>query len=412
MNRRTFNRLLGGILCTAPFGIPVLRATPIETVKVGILHSLSGTMSISEQVLKDVALMTIGEINKSGGVLGKYLDPVVLDPASNWDAFERKADKLLNEFQVAAIFGCWTSVSRKRVLPVVEKNNGLLFYPVQYEGQEQSSNIFYTGATPNQQAIPSVNYFLKELGFKKFILLGTDYVYPRTANKILRAYLNSEGINDASILEKYTPFSHRQYQSIIEQIERFSKDEKTLVVSTINGDSNLAFYEQLYNQGLDADRLPVLAFSIGEFELSQMDTKYTEGHYAAWNYFMSLNNERNSDFINRWRVFLQDRIGIRQDNIVVNDPMEATYLGIHIWKQAVEKAKSFEVDKVIPAVGGVEMDALSGYRVRMDDENHHLHKPAMLGKITKNGQFEIVWNSDGLVQPNPWNRYISDRLQS
>lgn len=396
----------------APFGVPVLRASPDETVKVGILHSLSGTMSISEQALKDVALMTIGEINKSGGVLGKYLDPIVLDPASNWDAFERKADMLLNEFQVAAIFGCWTSVSRKRVLPVVEKNNGLLFYPVQYEGQEQSPNIFYTGATPNQQAIPSVNYFLKELGFTKYVLLGTDYVYPRTANKILRAYLNSEGINDASILEKYTPFSHQQYQGIIEQIERFSRDEKTLVVSTINGDSNLAFYEQLYKQGLDSERLPVLAFSIGEFELSKMDTKYTLGHYAAWNYFMSLNNQRNSDFINRWKTFLQGRVGVRQDSAIVNDPMEATYLGINIWKQAVEKAQSFEVDKVIPAVSGLEIDALSGYQVRMDVENHHLHKPSMLGKINKSGQFDLVWKSDGLIPPNPWNKFISDEASS
>lgn len=412
MKRRTFNRLLGGVLCMAPFGIPVLRANTEETVKVGILHSLSGTMSISEQVLKDVALMTIGEINKSGGVLGKYLEPIVLDPASNWDAFERKADILLNKFHVAAIFGCWTSVSRKRVLPVVEKNNGLLFYPVQYEGQEQSPNIFYTGATPNQQAIPSVNYFLKELGFTKYVLLGTDYVYPRTANKILRAYLNSEGINDASILEKYTPFSHQQYQGIIEQIERFSRDEKTLVVSTINGDSNLAFYEQLYKQGLDSERLPVLAFSIGEFELSQMDTKYTMGHYAAWNYFMSTNYQRNSDFINRWKTFLQGRVGVRQDSAIVNDPMEATYLGINIWKQAVEKARSFEVDKVIPAVSGLEIDALSGYQVRMDVENHHLHKPSMLGKINKSGQFDLVWKSDGLIPPNPWNKFISDEASS
>jgi urea transport system substrate-binding protein len=407
MRRRDFNRLLGTLLCASPLGILPTRADSIETVKVGILHSLSGTMAISEQILKDTALMTIGQINLNGGILGKYLDPVVLDPASNWDAFAAKADMLLEKYDTAAIFGCWTSVSRKRVLPIVEERNGLLFYPVQYEGQEQSDNIFYTGATPNQQAIPSVRYFLEELGYKRFVLLGTDYVYPRTANKILRGFLNQNGINDKDILEEYTPFSFQHYGDIIARIKDFSQAEKTLVVSTINGDSNLAFYEQLYGAGLSSEQLPVLAFSIGEAELTQIKPKHVSGHYAAWNYFMSVDNLRNQNFIENWRLFLRDRLGVRQDFAIVNDPMEATYLGIHLWKQAVEKAGSFDVDRVKTAMAGQEIDGLSGYRLKMDENNHHLHKPAMLGRIKPDRQFEVVWQSDGLVPPEPWSPFIN-----
>ncbi|MFN7609251.1 MAG: urea ABC transporter substrate-binding protein, partial [Ralstonia sp.] len=313
-----------------------------EPIKVGVLHSLSGTMAISETSLKDVALMTIDEINKSGGVLGRKLEPVVVDPASNWPLFAEKARGLLTQDKVAVTFGCWTSVSRKSVLPVYEELNGLLFYPVQYEGEEMSKNVFYTGAAPNQQAIPAVEYLMSKEGggAKRFFLLGTDYVYPRTTNKILRAFLHGKGVKDSDIEEVYTPFGHSDYQTIVANIKKFAQGGKTAVVSTINGDSNVPFYKELGNAGLKAKDVPVVAFSVGEEELRGVDTKPLVGHLAAWNYFMSVKNTENEAFIKKFRDYAKAKNLPNADKVVTNDPMEATYVGIHMWKQAVEQAKT------------------------------------------------------------------------
>ena len=323
---------------------PRAGAQAADTIKVGVLHSLSGTMAISETVLKDTALMTIDEINAKGGVLGKQLEPVVVDPASNWPLFAEKARQLITQDKVAVIFGCWTSVSRKSVLPVFEELNSLLFYPVQYEGEELSKNVFYTGAAPNQQAIPAVEYLMTKDGgsAKRFVLLGTDYVYPRTTNKILRAFLHSKGVADADIMEEYTPFGHSDYQTIIAKIKKFSSEgKKTAVVSTINGDSNVPFYKELGNQGLKATDVPVVAFSVGEEELRGVDTKPLVGHLAAWNYFMSIKNPTNTAFIKEWSDYAKkNNLPGDKDKPLTNDPMEATYIGIHMWAQAVEKAKS------------------------------------------------------------------------
>ncbi|TNF59940.1 MAG: urea ABC transporter substrate-binding protein, partial [Burkholderiales bacterium] len=345
-------------------GLAVLPAHAQETIKVGVLHSLSGTMAISETVLKDTVLMAIEEINAKGGVMGKKLEPVVVDPASNWPLFAERARQLLTQDKVAVVFGCWTSVSRKSVLPVFEELNGLLFYPVQYEGEELSKNVFYTGAAPNQQAIPAVEYLLSKDGgsAKRFVLLGTDYVYPRTTNKILRAFLKSKGIPDSDIMEEYTPFGHSDYQSIIAKIKQFSSQgKKTAVVSTINGDSNVPFYKELGNAGLKATDVPVVAFSVGEEELRGVDTKPLEGHLAAWNYFMSLKNPANDEFTRKWATYAKAKnIPGHKDKPLTNDPMEATYIGINMWKQAVEKAKSTDVDKVIAAMAGQTFRAPSG----------------------------------------------------
>ena len=352
MNRRKLLKLTIITTCLALSSIPSLvRAESSEPIKVGVLHSLSGTMAISETSLKDVALMTIEEINKSGGVMGRKLEPIVVDPASNWPLFAEKARQLLSQDKVAVVFGCWTSVSRKSVLPVFEELNGLLFYPVQYEGEEMQKNVFYTGAAPNQQAIPAVEYLMSKEGgaAKRFFLLGTDYVYPRTTNKILRAFLHSKGVKDADINEIYTPFGHADYQTIVADIKKFSQGGKTAVVSTINGDSNVPFYKELGNQGLKANDVPVVAFSVGEEELRGIDTKPLVGNLAAWNYFMSLKNPINDAFRKEWLAYVQEHNLPGGDKRVTNDPMEATYVGIHIWKQAVEKAGSTDVDKVIAA---------------------------------------------------------------
>ena len=380
-----------------------------EPIKVGILHSLSGTMAISETSLKDVALMTIDEINKSGGVLGRKLEPVVVDPASNWPLFAEKARGLLTQDKVAVTFGCWTSVSRKSVLPVYEELNGLLFYPVQYEGEEMSKNVFYTGAAPNQQAIPAVEYLMSKEGggAKRWVLLGTDYVYPRTTNKILRAYLQSKGVKDSDIDEKYTPFGHSDYQTIVADIKKFSSGGKTAVVSTINGDSNVPFYKELGNAGLKAKDVPVVAFSVGEEELRGVDTKPLVGHLAAWNYFMSVNNPANDAFKKKWAAYAKAKKLPGADKPLTNDPMEATYIGIYMWKQAVEKAKTFDVDKVIPAVGGQTFAAPSGFTVKMDEKNHHLHKPVLIGEVKADGQFNVVWKTKGPIKAQPWSPFIA-----
>jgi urea transport system substrate-binding protein len=399
---------LGAALAAAGFGSGSAFAQQ-KTVKVGVLHSLSGTMAISETVLKDVALMTFDEINAKGGVMGYKIEPVVVDPASNWPLFAEKARQLLTQDKVAVTFGCWTSVSRKSVLPVFEELNGLLFYPVQYEGEELSKNVFYTGAAPNQQAIPAVEYLMSKDGggAKRFVLLGTDYVYPRTTNKILRAFLKSKGVDDKDIDEKYTPFGHSDYQTIVADIKKFSAGGKTAVISTINGDSNVPFYKELGNQGLKATDVPVVAFSVGEEELRGVDTKPLVGHLAAWNYFMSIKNPVNSAFEKEWAGYAKKQKLAGADKPLTNDPMEATYIGIHMWKQAVEKAKSFDTDKVIAAMAGQTFKAPSGIVSKMDEKNHHLHKAVFIGEVKADGQFNVVWKTKGPVRAQPWSPFIA-----
>ncbi|WP_392431713.1 urea ABC transporter substrate-binding protein [Yersinia sp. HM-2024] len=380
-----------------------------DTIKVGILHSLSGTMAISETPLKDMALMSIDDINAHGGVLGKQLEPVIVDPASNWPLFAEKARQLLTQDKVAVVFGAWTSVSRKSVLPVFEELNGLLFYPVQYEGEEMSPNVFYTGAAPNQQAIPAVEYLLSDDGgaAKRFILLGTDYVYPRTTNKILRAFLHSKGIQDKDIEEVYTPFGYSDYQTIVSNIKKFSADGKTAVISTINGDSNVPFYKELANQGIKATDVPVIAFSVGEEELRGIDTKPLVGNLAAWNYFQSVDNPTNKKFVEQWKAYAKAHKLPNADTAVTNDPMEATWVGMHMWAQAVEKAKSTDVDKVRTAMAGQTYPAPSGFTLTMDKTNHHLHKPVMIGEIEADGQFNVVWQTDAPIRAQPWSPFIA-----
>ncbi|GGI17089.1 MAG: urea ABC transporter substrate-binding protein [Oxalicibacterium faecigallinarum] len=397
---------LGAFTLAASSWMP--SAFAADTIKVGILHSLSGTMAISETSLKDVALMAIEEINANGGVMGKKLEPVVVDPASNWPLFAERARQLISQDKVSVVFGCWTSVSRKSVLPVFKELNSLLFYPVQYEGEELEKNVFYTGAAPNQQAIPAVEYLMSKEGgeAKRFVLLGTDYVYPRTTNKILRAFLHSKGVKDSDIDEVYTPFGHSDYQTIVANIKRFSAGGKTAVISTINGDSNVPFYKELGNAGLKATDVPVVAFSVGEEELRGVDTKPLVGHLAAWNYFQSVKNPVNADFIKKWKAYAVAKKLPNASTVVTNDPMEATYVGIHMWKQAVEKAKSTDTDKVIAAMAGQTFKAPSGYTLKMDETNHHLHKPVMIGEIRANGQFNVVYKTKEPIRAQPWSPYI------
>src|SRR5512146_2260283 len=365
--RNCVKSIAAGAVISAVSLIPVQYAQAQDTIKVGVLHSLSGTMAISETVLKDVTLMTIDEINASGGVLGRKLEAVVVDPASNWPLFAEKARELIQSKGVSVVFGCWTSVSRKSVLPVFEELNGLLFYPVQYEGEESSFNVFYTGAAPNQQAIPAVEYLMSKEGgaAKRWVLLGTDYVYPRTTNKILRAFLKSKGVQDKDIDEKYTPFGHSDYQTIVADIKKFSAGGKTAVISTINGDSNVPFYKELGNQGLKATDVPVVAFSVGEEELRGVDAKPLVGHLAAWNYFMSLKNPENDSFKKKWAAYAKAKKLPGADKPLTNDPMEATYVGMWMWKQAVEKAKSTDTDKVVAAMAGQTFNAPDGFEVKM-----------------------------------------------
>jgi len=377
-----------------------MAASAADTIKVGVLHSLSGTMAISETTLKDTVLMMIEEQNKKGGVLGKQLEPVVVDPASNWPLFAEKMRGLLTQDKVDVTFGAWTSVSRKSVLPVVEELNGILFYPVQYEGEESSKNVFYTGASPNQQAIPAVDYLMNEVGVKRWVLAGTDYVYPRTTNKILKAYLKLKGVAEKDIMVNYTPFGHSDWQSIVSDIKKFgSTGMKTAVVSTINGDANVPFYKELGNQGIDAENIPVVAFSVGEEELSGLDTKPLVGHLAAWNYFQSAEADINEEFIASWKKFMKD------DKKVTNDPMEATYIGFSMWVKAVEKAGTTDVDAVLDAMIGVSVPNLTGgYATMMP--NHHLTKPVLIGEIQEDGQFETVWQTPDTVVGDAWSDYL------
>lgn len=375
-----------------------------DTIKVGILHSLSGTMAISETTLKDVVLMMVEEQNKKGGLLGKKLEPVVVDPASNWPLFAEKARELLQKEKVAVVFGCWTSVSRKSVLPVFEELNGILFYPVQYEGQESQRNVFYTGAAPNQQAIPAVDYLMSKDGgeVKRWVLAGTDYVYPRTTNKILEAYLIQKGVPKEDILINYTPFGHSDWQSIVADIKKFgSAGKKTAVVSTINGDANVPFYKELGNQGIKAKDIPVVAFSVGEEELAGIDTKPLVGHLAAWNYFQSVKDPTNAEFIKTWQAFTKN------PKRVTNDPMEASVIGFRMWVEAVKKAGTTDPDKVIDALIGIKVPNLSGGISEMLP-NHHITKPVLIGEIEDNGQFDVVWKTPGLVPGAAWSPILDD----
>ena len=371
-----------------------------DTIKVGVLHSLSGTMAISETTLKDTVLMLIEEQNKKGGILGKQLEPVVVDPASNWPLFAEKARELIEKEKVAVTFGCWTSVSRKSVLPVFEELNGLLFYPVQYEGEESSKNVFYTGAAPNQQAVPAVDYFMNELGVERWVLAGTDYVYPRTTNKILEQYLRDKGVAAEDIMINYTPFGHSDWQSIVSDIKKFgSAGKKTGVVSTINGDANVPFYKELGNQGISAEDIPVVAFSVGEEELSGIDTAPLVGHLAAWNYFMSVDSEENDAFIEKWQAF------VTSEDRVTNDPMEAHYIGFNMWVKAVEKAGTTDTDAVVTAMHGITYPNLTG-DIAVMFPNHHLSKPVLIGEIQDDGQFEVVWQTPGTVIGDAWSNYL------
>jgi urea transport system substrate-binding protein len=371
-----------------------------DTIKVGILHSLSGTMAISETTLKDTMVMLIEQQNAEGGLLGKMLEPVIVDPGSDWPLFAEKARELLEIEQVAAVFGCWTSVSRKSVLPVFEELNGLLFYPVQYEGEESSKNVFYTGAAPNQQAIPAVDYLMNEIGVERWVLAGTDYVYPRTTNKILEAYLKDKGVASSDILINYTPFGHSDWQSIISEIKRFgSAGKKTAVVSTINGDANVPFYIELGNQGISAEDIPVVAFSVGEEELSGIDTGPLVGHLAAWNYFMSIPSDTNDEFIDTWLDFIED------DDRVTNDPMEAHYIGFKMWVEAVKKAGTTDPEAVQEAIIGVSVPNLTGGIATMMP-NHHITKPVFIGEIQDDGQFSVVWETSGTVVGDAWSDFL------
>ena len=377
-------------------------ANAADTIKVGILHSLSGTMAISETTLKDAMLMLIDEQNKKGGLLGKQLEAVVVDPTSDWPLFAEKARELIAADKVSAVFGCWTSVSRKSVLPVFKELNSILFYPVQYEGEESERNVFYTGAAPNQQAIPAVDYLMKEEGVERWVLAGTDYVYPRTTNKILEAYLKAKGVAEEDIMINYTPFGHSDWQTIVSDIKTFgSAGKKTAVVSTINGDANVPFYKELGNQGIKAEDIPVVAFSVGEEELAGLDTTPLVGHLTAWNYFQSVDTEANAEFIAAWKAF------IGNDKRVTNDPMEAHYIGFNMWVKAVEAAGTTDPDAVIDAIVGVSVPNLSGgYSTMMP--NHHITKPVLIGEIQADGQMETVWETPGLVPGDAWSDFLTD----
>jgi urea transport system substrate-binding protein len=387
-----------GLLAAMP------QAKAADTIKIGILHSLSGTMAISETTLKDTMLFLIDEQNKKGGVLGKKLEAVVVDPASNWPLFAEKARQLITVDKVAVVFGCWTSVSRKSVLPVFEELNGILFYPVQYEGQESQRNVFYTGAAPNQQAIPAVDYLMSKDGgeVKRWVLAGTDYVYPRTTNKILEAYLKQKGVKQEDIMINYTPFGHSDWQSIVADIKKFgSAGKKTAVVSTINGDANVPFYKELGNQGIKAKDIPVVAFSVGEEELAGIDTKPLVGHLAAWNYFESVKNPANEKFIKDWQTFTKN------PKRVTNDPMEAHVIGFNMWVEAVKKVGTTDPNKVIDGIVGIKVPNLTGGTSEML-KNHHITKPVLIGEIEGNGQFDVVWKTPGLVPGAAWSPILDD----
>jgi urea transport system substrate-binding protein len=396
--------MLAGMVAAAAATVAPADAQTQGTIKIGVLHSLSGTMAISETTLKDTILMMVDDINKKGGLLGKKVEAVVVDPASNWPLFAEKARDLIAKEHVAAVFGCWTSVSRKSVLPVFEELNGLLFYPVQYEGEESSRNVFYTGAAPNQQAVPAVQYLMGEEGgaAKRWVLEGTDYVYPRTTNKILEAFLKSKGVAAEDIKINYTPFGYSDWQTEVAAIKQFAAaGKKTAVVSTINGDANVPFYKELANAGIKASEIPVVAFSVGEEELAGIDTKNLVGHLAAWNYFETVKNPTNEGFIKQWHAF------IKNPKRVTNDPMEAHYIGFKMWAQAVRQAGTTDVDAVRQAMYGQKVKAPSGF-VSVMNTNHHLSKPVMIGEIRPDGQFDVVWQTKEPIKADAWSPHLPE----
>ncbi len=401
---RSPRRLAAGTASALTLALSLLlprAAAAAETIKIGVLHSLSGTMAISETILKDFMLMQVEDLNAKGGLLGKKVEAVVVDPASNWPLFAEKARDLLQRDKVAAIFGCWTSVSRKSVLPVVEELNGLLYYPLEYEGEEDSNNVFYGGSVPDNKAIPAIQYLMSKKGggIRRFVLEGTDYVYPRTSNKIIRAFLKHEGVADADIRENYTPFGFADWQTEVQAIKAFgSQGKPTAVISTINGDANVPFYKELGNQGIRASDIPSIAFSVGEEELKGIDTKPLLGHMAAWSYFESVDSPENKAFVAHWKAYKHD------DNVVTNDPMESAYILFNMWAQAVKKAGTTEVGAVRKAMVGQTVVSPTGYKVTMN-ANHHVTKPVMIGEVKANGQFKIVYKSKPIA-PNPWNPYV------
>ncbi len=394
---------ISALVLAATAATPVVAASDecADPIKVGVLHSLSGTMAISETTLKDTMLMLIEAQNAAGGLLGCQIEAVVVDPASDWPLFAEKARELLTVNEVDVIFGNWTSVSRKSVLPVLEELNGLLFYPVQYEGEESSRNVFYTGAAPNQQAIPAVDYFLEELGIEKFALLGTDYVYPRTTNNILAQYLQDNGIAAEDIFVNYTPFGQSDWATIVADVVALGEDGKQVgVISTINGDANIGFYKELAAAGVSADDIPVVAFSVGEEELSGLDTSNLVGHLAAWNYFMSADTPENADFIAKWRAYIGD------DTRVTNDPMEAHYIGFNMWVNAVKAAGTTDVDAVRANMYGQKFPNLTGGIAEMLP-NNHLAKPVLIGEIRADGQFDIISQTEP-VKGDAWTDFLPE----
>ena len=402
MTRRDLGSAASALLLGAT--LPrALRAQTKEPIRIGVLHSLSGTMAISETILKDFLLMQVKEQNAKGGLLGRQIEPVVVDPASNWPLFAEKARDLISREKVVAVFGCWTSVSRKSVLPVFEELNGLLFYPLEYEGEEQSKNVFYGGSVPDNKAIPAVEYLMSAegAGAKRWILEGTDYVYPRTSNKIIRAFLKSKGVADGDIRENYTPFGFTDWQSEVAAIKSFgATGKKTAVISTINGDANVPFYKELGNQGIKATDIPVMAFSVGEEELKGLDTAPLVGHLAAWSYFESIDTPENKAFKANWRKYRND------PKAVTNDPMESSYDLFNLWAQAVSKGGSTSVQAVSKAIIGEKVKSPTGYDVVMNP-NHHLTKPVLIGEIQADGQFSIVYESKPIV-PHPWSPYLPE----
>jgi len=399
VNRTLAGLGLGVAMTIGAIAVPAFAQD--ETIKVGVLHSLSGTMAISETTLKDTMLFLIDEQNKKGGLLGKQLEAVVVDPASDWPLFAEKARELIEVNDVVAVFGGWTSSSRKAVLPVFEELNSILFYPVQYEGEESQRNVFYTGAAPNQQAIPAVDYLMENEGVERWVLAGTDYVYPQTTNKILEQYLKDKGVAAEDIMINYTPFGHSDWQTIVTDIKNFgSAGKKTAVVSTINGDANVPFYKELANQGIKAEDIPVVAFSVGEEELAGFDTTPLVGDLAAWNYFQSVDTPENAAFIEAWQTFMNN------PEKVTNDPMEAHVIGFNLWVQAVEKAGTTDTDAVLDAIIGLETPNLTGGVATMLP-NHHITKPVLIGEIQADGQFEVVSESD-LVPGDAWSDFLPE----
>ena len=404
LTRRNLGNAASALLMGAALPIEA-RAQGKEPIRIGVLHSLSGTMAISETVLKDFLLMQVKELNSKGGLLGRQIEPVVVDPASNWPLFAEKARDLISREKVVAVFGCWTSVSRKSVLPVFEELNSLLFYPLEYEGEEQSKNVFYGGSVPDNKAIPAVQYLMSADGggAKRWILEGTDYVYPRTSNKIIRAFLTSKGVAEEDIRENYTPFGFNDWQTEVAAIKSFgTAGKKTAVISTINGDANVPFYKELGNQGIKATDIPVMAFSVGEEELKGLDTAPLVGHLAAWSYFQSIDTPENKPFVANWQKYRND------PKAVTNDPMESSYDLFNLWAQAVAKAGCTGVDAVSKAIVGEKVKSPTGYDVVMNP-NHHLTKPVLIGEIQANGQFSIVYESKPIT-PHPWSPFLPQNV--